>query len=124
MLEQLVLFCVKKLVLLDHSNNFGTIGVKMDGSAFEKKSVFSDAGTVIVSIAKTASRKIRAFICSVKLFSLEVALYLCKSTIRPCIEYCRHVWAGTLSSYLEMLYNLYKQVFKTVGPTLTDSLEL
>lgn len=76
MLEQLVLFCVKKLVLLDHSNNFGTVGVKMDGSAFEKKSVFSDAGTVIVSIAKTASRKIRAFICSVKLF-LSKLLFIC-----------------------------------------------
>ena len=94
------------------------------GLLLRKKSVFSDAGTVIVSIAKTASRKIRAFICSMKLFSPEVALYLCKSTIGPCIEYCRHVWAGNLSSYLEMLYDLYKQVCRTVGPTLTDSLEL
>ena len=35
----------------------------------------------IVSIAKTASKKIRAFIHSMKFISPEVSLYLYKSTI-------------------------------------------
>ena len=36
----------------------------------------------------------------------EVALYLYKSTIRPCMEYCCHVWAGAPSCYLELLDKL------------------
>ena len=53
-------------------------------------------GSYIISIAKTASTKIGALICSMKFLSPEIAFYLCKSTICPCIEYCCHVWAGPL----------------------------
>ena len=58
-----------------------------------------------------------------KLLSSEVALYLCKSTIRPCMEYCCHVWAGGPSFYLELLYNLQKRICRTVGPSFAASLE-
>ena len=51
-------------------------------------------GSHIVSISKTVSKKTEALIRSVKFFSPEVALYLYKSTIRPYMEYCCHVWAG------------------------------
>ena len=60
-------------------------------------------GSYIISIAKTASKKIGALIRSMKFFSPEVALYLYKSTIRPCMEYCCHIWAGAPSCYLELL---------------------
>ena len=82
-----------ELVLFDWSNNSGSIGVKMDGSALEEKSSFKmlgliflsklDWGSYIISIAKTAPKKIGAFIRSIKFLSPEVALYLHKSTIRP-----------------------------------------
>ena len=42
-----------------------------------------DWGCYIISIAKTASKKIGALIRSMKFLSPEVALYLCKSTIQP-----------------------------------------
>ena len=42
-----------------------------------------DWGSYIISIAKTASKKIGALICSMKFLSPEVAPYLYKSTIRP-----------------------------------------
>ena len=51
-------------------------------------------GSYILSIGKTASKKIGALINSMKFHSPEVALYLYKSTIKPCMEYCCHVWAG------------------------------
>ena len=51
-------------------------------------------------------------------------LYLCKSTIWPCKEYCCHVWAGTPNCYLDMLDRLQKQVCRTVCPSLAASLEL
>ena len=56
-----------------------------------------------MSIAKTTSKKIEALIRSVKFLSPEVALYLYKSTICPCIESCCHVWSGAPSCYLELL---------------------
>ena len=76
-----------------------------------------------MSIAKTSSKKIGALIHSIKILSPEVALYLCKSTIRPCMEYCCHVWDGAPSSCLGLLNKLQKLICRTVGPSLPASLE-
>ena len=105
----------------------------MDGSVLEEKTSFKmlgltfssklDWGSYIVSIAKTASKKIGALIRSMKFPSPEVALYLYRSTIRPCMEYCCHVWPGALSCYLELLDKLEKRICRTVGPSLIASLE-
>ena len=82
-----------------------------------------DWGSYIISIAKTASKKIGALIHSMEFLSPEVVLYLYKSTILPCMEYCCHVWAGAPSCYLELLYKLQKQICRTAGPSLAVSLE-
>ena len=121
-----------QLVSFDQSKNTGAIDVKMDGSVLEEKTSFKmlgltfssklDWGSYIVTIAKTASKKIGALIRSMKFLSPEVALYLYKSTIRPCMEYCCHVWAGAPSCYLESLDKLQKQICKTVGPSVAASL--
>ena len=55
--------------------------------------------------------------------SPEVALYLYKSTICPCMEYCCHVWAGAPSCYLDLLDKLQKRICRIVGPSLAASLE-
>ena len=90
-----------QLVVFDWSNNNGSIDVKMGGSILEEKSSFKmlgltftskfDWSSYIISIAKTSSKKIGALICSIKCLSPEVAVYLYKSTICPCMEYCFHV---------------------------------
>ena len=77
----------------------------------------------ITSMTKTSSKKIGALICSMTFLSAEVALYLYKSTIRPCMEYCCHIWAGAPSCYLELLEKLQKRICRTVGPSLPASLE-
>ena len=82
-----------------------------------------DWGSYIVSIAKTASKKIGALIRSMKFLSPEAALYLYKSSIQPCMEYCCHVAAGAPSCYLEFLDKLQKRICWTVGPTLAAFLE-
>ena len=82
-----------------------------------------DLGSYIVSTAKTASMKMGALIRSMKFLSPEVALYLYKSTVLPCLEYCCHVWAGAPSCYLELLNKLQKQICRTVGPSLAVALE-
>ena len=65
-----------------------------------------DSASYIISIAKTASKKIGVLVRFMKFFSPEVALYLYKSTKRPCMEYCSHVWADAPSCYLELLNKL------------------
>ena len=85
-------------------NNTDAIDIKMDGSVLEEKSSFKmlgltfsfklDCGSYVISIAKTVPKKIGAMIRSMKSFSSQVALYLYKSTIQPCMECCCHAWAG------------------------------
>ena len=82
-----------------------------------------DWDSYIISIAKTASKKIGALIRSMKFLSPEVALYLYKSTIQPCMEYCCHVWAGASSCYLELLDKLQKWICRTVDSSLAAFLE-
>ena len=106
-----------QLVSFDQSNNNGSIDVKKDGSVLEEKSSFKmlgqtfssklDWGSYIITIAKTASKKIGALIRFVKKFLSpeEVVLYLYKSTMRPCMDYCH-----TLSKFIAMLY--HKQTYK------------
>ena len=75
-----------QLASFDQSNYNGSIDLKMDGSVVEEKSSFRilgltfssklDWGSYIISIAKTASKKIGVLIHSMKFLSLMVALYL------------------------------------------------
>ena len=105
----------------------------MDGSVLEEKPSFKMIGLTFCSkldwssditpIAKTASKKIVALICSMKFLSPEVALYLYKYTLGPCMDYICHVWAGAPSCYLELLDELQKWICKTVCPSLAASLQ-
>ena len=141
-----------QLLSLDRSNNTGAIDLKMDWSVLEKKSYFKklgltffsklDWGSDIISIAKTVSKKIGALICSMRFLSPQVALYLYKSTIRPCIEcqcYAYHAYAHAYhgpyaharpyahayhasvpSCYWQLLDKLHKRICRTVGIILVD----
>ena len=82
----------------------------MGGSILEEKSSFKmlgltfssklDWGSYIISVAKIASKKIGALICSMKF-----------------------VWAGAPSCYLDLLDKLQKRICRIVGPSLAASLE-
>ena len=73
-MKQLVDFSVGRtqLVSFDLSNNTGAIDVKMDGPVLEEKSSFKmlgltfssklDWGSCVISVAKTASKKIGTLI--------------------------------------------------------------
>ena len=80
-------------------------------------------GSYIISVVKTASQKIGALIRSLKFLSPEVALYLHKSTIRSCMEYCCHIWAGAPICYLELIDKMQKGICRTVYLSLATSLE-
>ena len=103
----------------------------MDGSVLEEKhllrcwggfSLLNWIGALTLPLLlKLPPRKLEPH--AMKFLSPEVALYLYKSTIRPCMEYCCHVWAGAPSCYLELLDKLQKRICRTVGPSLATSLE-
>ena len=119
-LEVLLITELKKtqVVSFDQSINTGAINVKMEGSVLEEISSFKmlglifssklDCGSLIISIAKTASKNLGALMRSMKFLSPDFALYLYKPNIRPCMELCCHVWVGTPSCYLELLDELKK----------------
>ena len=75
-----------QLVSFDQSSNSGVIDIKMDKAVLEEKSSFCllglsftsklDWGSYIISIAKAASKKIGALLCSVKFHSPELVLSL------------------------------------------------
>ena len=98
------------------NNNTSAIDVKMDGYVLEEKSSFKmlgltfssklDWASYIISIAKTVSKKMEALIRSMKFLFAEVAVYLHKSTIHPCMEYCFHVWVGAPNCYFKLLDKL------------------
>ena len=84
-----------RLTGLITSNNTGAIDVKMDGSVLEENLSFKllgltfrsklDWGSYIIAIAKSASKEIGALIRSLTFLSPEVALYIYKYTIQPCM---------------------------------------
>ena len=133
--NDLLISMLAKPSLFDWSNNTGAIDVKMDGSVLFDLlrcwgwlSVLNWIGAFKLSLLlKTASKEIGALIRCMKFLSPEVApeiaLYLYKSTIHPCIEYCYDVWAGAPSSYLELSDKLQKQIWRTGGALLATSLE-
>ena len=77
----------------------------------------------LLLVPPNVSKKIGALIHSMKFLSPEVALYLYKSTIWPCMKCCCHVGGGAPSCYLELLDKLQKRICRTVGFSLVASLE-
>ena len=90
--------------------------MNMDESVLEEKSSFKMLGltfsskmdwdSYIIAIVKTASKKIRALIRSIKFLSLKVGLHLYKSTIQPWMEYIMPGLVPLPSCYLELLDKL------------------
>ena len=95
-----------QLVSFDHSYSIGAIDVKMDWSAHEKKSSFKmlklsfssklDWGSYIISIAKTASKKLEPWFALSNLFLLRL---LCISINLP----YDHAWNIVVMSGLVLL---------------------
>ena len=75
-----------QLVWFDQSNNTGSIDLKTNRSVLEEKSSFKmlgltfssklDCGSYIITISKTASKKIGALMLSMKFLSPKVVLHL------------------------------------------------
>ena len=99
----------------------------LEKSHLEKGVSFSsklDWGFYTVCGAKNSFKKFGAFIQAMKFFSDEVSLYICKSTIWPCMESCSQIWLGATSYYSDIIDKLQKHLCRTVDcPTPAVFLE-
>ena len=101
-IKRIVVFNAEETELfsLDWSSNSDAIDVKMNWSVLEYKLFFKTLGLFfsskfewrfhIASVTKTASKKIGVLICLIN----EVALYLCKSTLLSCLDWCPFLLLG------------------------------
>ena len=55
--------------------------------------------------------------------SPESILYLYKATIRPCIEYCCHIWTGASADCLRLLDRIQRRITNIVGPDLSSNFQ-
>ena len=96
---------------LPENSNFRLLGL-----------TFSDDFTwnaYIESIAKSAARKVGSLFRSRNFLSPNSILYLYKATIRPCMEYCCHIWAGASSTCLGQLDRIQRRISNLIGPYLS-----
>ena len=100
---------------LPENNSFKLLGLTFTGNM--------NWNSYIESIAKTAARKVGSLYRARKLLTPESILYLYKATIRPCMEYCCHIWAGASATSLSLLDRVQKRVANLVGPELSSKLQ-
>ena len=75
----------------------------------------------IQQIAKSASAKLGILFRCRPYFTCEQLLRIYKGLIRPCLEYCSHVWGGSTSTYI--LDRVESKAFRLINaPHLTSQL--
>ena len=79
--------------------------------------------TQIRNIGKRASQRIGSLYRSRSFLTPEACLYLYKSTIRPIMEYCCHLWSGAPKSHLSFLDRVQHRMKKLVGSDLYSTLQ-
>ena len=122
-----------KLLSFHRYRDPNLVPVEMNGIALPEKSSFRLLGIpftpsmdwkpYIQSIAKAASRRVGSLYRAQRFHTPETILHLYKSTIRPCMEYCSHIWGGAPKSHgLDLLDRVQKRVVNLVGPELSAGL--
>ena len=85
---------------LPESSSFRLLGITFSND-FKRTSY-------IEYIAKAATRKVGSLYRAKNFLTPITILHLYKATIRPCMEYCCHLWSGAPSTLLRMLDEIQK----------------
>ena len=122
-----------KLLSINHYRNADHIPILMSGHPIPESVSLNLLGLnfssdmswndYIKSIAKSASRKVGSLYRARNYLSSECVLYLYKSLIRPCMEYCCHIWAGASSDVLALLDKVQRRICNNIGPSLSAKLQ-
>ena len=122
-----------KLLSVNRYRNSDDIPISMADSVLTESSSFRLLGLTfskdltwndyIKSIAKSAAMKVGSLYRARQYLSSECILHLYKSLIRPCMEYCCHIWGGASADVLGLLDSIQKRIANIVGPTLAATLQ-
>ena len=78
----------------------------------------------IISVAKAAACKLGFFFRTKRFFTPTQLLTLYKAQIRPCLEYCSHLWRGVSKDSFNTLDAIQKRAIRLIGDSaLTDTLD-
>lgn len=100
---------------LEENNSFRLLGMTFSGDFSWRN--------YIEAIAKSASMKVGSLLRARNYLTPESILYLYKSTIRPCIEYCCHIWGGAPADSLNLLDRIQHRICNAIGPNLSRKLD-
>ena len=105
----------------------------MSGTAMEEQEAISLLGLTVrsdlswkpylQSICKQASQRVGCLYRASRFLHPETILYLYKSTVRPIMEYCCHLWAGAPRTHLYPLDRVERRVKNLVGQDASEKLE-
>lgn len=97
----------------------------MSGSSLEQQNDISRLGLTVTrdlswkaylhSVSKRASQRVGCLYRASRYLHPQAVLYLYKSTIRPLMEHCCHLWAGAPRSHLNSLNRVERRVRNLVG---------
>ena len=121
-----------KFLPLSLSRNTSDLFVCFENNVIESSSTINILGVNlshnlswkfhIENLAKAASRKLGVLYRCKTFFSSEQLLKLYVGMIRPCLEYCSHIWAG--SSAVSLLDGVERKAFRLINDSsLTSSLD-
>ena len=78
----------------------------------------------VQSIAKQASQRVGSLFRSQRYLTKDALLYLYKASIRPCMEYCSHLWSGSpKAGCLDLLDRVQKRMLNLIGVDLAHRLD-
>ena len=75
------------------------------------------------SIFKQVSQRVGCFYHASRFLHPQTILYLYKSTVRPIMEYCCHLWAGAPRTHLSPLDRVERRVKNLVGQVFSEELQ-
>ena len=119
----------KLITFHHHRNNPDFPQIAMDGTYLNESTCLNKLlglkftpdlkwNAYIDSVAKDAARMVGSLYRSMRLLTPESLLYLYKSQIRPRMEYCSHIWAGSSRTILSTLDRVQRRMRGLVGETL------
>ena len=121
-----------KLLSVNRHRDLPSVPVEMNGIELPEETSFRLLGLkftrsmdwkpYIQSIAKAASRKVDALYRAQRFLTPESILYLHKSTIRLCMEYCFHIWGGSPKITITITMTITKT--KTITITITVTITI
>lgn len=109
------------------------VGLQMCGTVLDEQESISLLGLTVCrdlswkkylqSVCKQASQRVGCLYRARRFLQPEVVLHLYKSTVRPIMEYCCHLWAGAPVTHLSPLDRVERRVKNLVGQNLCGELQ-